>query len=77
MSGKILTVFGATGFIGRELLRSLEKEKRDLFSVVRIVSRKNKDVSFLQNLKLNVSVRRRLEPDLKTLVDRYNIYKVP
>lgn len=54
MSGKILTVFGATGFIGRELLRSLEKEKRDLFSVVRIVSRKNKDVSFLQNLKLNV-----------------------
>jgi len=54
MNSRILTVFGATGFIGRELLRCLSKEKRDLFSVVRIFSRKNKDISFLENLNLNV-----------------------
>ncbi|GJQ12486.1 hypothetical protein GpartN1_g4277.t1 [Galdieria partita] len=54
MNRRILTVFGATGFIGRELLRCLNNEKRDLFSVVRIFSRKNKDTSFLNDLNLNV-----------------------
>eukprot|EP00871_Galdieria_phlegrea_P004856 jgi/Galph1/5371/GphlegSOOS_G4042.1 len=53
---RILTVFGATGFIGRELLRSLVKEKKDLFSAVRIVSRQKKDCSFVYSLESNFQV---------------------
>ncbi|GJD06400.1 NADH dehydrogenase [ubiquinone] 1 alpha subcomplex subunit 9, mitochondrial [Galdieria sulphuraria] len=48
-----LAIYYATGFIGREFLRCLDREKRD-FSVVRILSRKNKDISFLEDLNLNI-----------------------